>query len=128
MNPAAPVSKILMSRTKCSRPGVADDPVSRFGERGHAGSGFVRRPSFRIAAIDPDGEASGRGAGIHVAPAVANHEALAQIDFIFAGGFEEESGLGLATVARVRILVIADEELVDRQRLADGVMYLLDFG
>src|SRR6185295_14955686 len=77
----------------------------------------VRRslPFASIAVADQDGATSGAVAGFDVAPAVADHEAFGQRDSVARGSADEHSGLRLAAVAIVRIVVLADLDRVDRQ-------------
>ena len=57
-------------------------------------------PQFlRIAAINENRPATGGVAAIHVAPAVADHPALRQINAQFARGAQQHAGLRLAAIA-----------------------------
>jgi len=68
---------------------------------GQMASGKIRFLSqfFRIPAINENGLATGGVAAIHVAPAVAHHPALRQINVQFARDVEQHAGLRLATIA-----------------------------
>jgi hypothetical protein len=52
------------------RPDAFRDPLGGLGDRTHRGIGSRRRAAFAVAAINPDGAATGGVAGIDIAPAV----------------------------------------------------------
>src|SRR5580700_4936942 len=100
----------------------ANDPVSGFAQRSHGGFRRLRRLSLAVAVIDQNGLATRGVAGIDVAPAISHEVAPREINIVLALGLQQESGLGLAASAMVRIIMIADEDGVDRQRSREPLM------
>ena len=88
-----------------------DDPVSRFAERTDAQVGRVVWRSLRISVINENSLTSSIITCFDVAPAVADHETVGQIDIVLAGGFEQHSGLRLAAGAVVGVGVGAGVSL-----------------
>lgn len=76
--------------------------------------GTVGSP-FRVPTIDKDRRASGALAGLHIAPSIANHEAVGQTQTGVAGGIFEHARVRLSARAPVAIVMIANAELVDRK-------------
>ena len=65
-------------------------------------------------------------AGVDVAPAIAHHKTAGEIDMVFALGLQQQTGLGLAASAMIRIVMITDEDIVDRQRSRERLMNALN--
>jgi len=53
--------------------------------------------------------------GLDVAPAVAHHEAGAEIDAVLAGTLEEQSRSGFAAIAAIAVLMATHQQVVQRQ-------------
>src|ERR1035438_7617578 len=96
---------------RVSRPaGAPHDPIRRGAQAIDARIGRVLGRAFAITAVDPDGAATRGGAGIDVAPAVADHETCGQIDRALSSSLEQHAGVGLAAIAAVRVIVITGSE------------------
>src|SRR5450432_2075517 len=76
--------------------------------------------AFLVLAVDQHGAATGGGAGLDIAPAVANQETPAEVDSVPSGGFQQQAGLGLPAGAGIGIVVPADQKTVYGQRGPDG--------
>jgi hypothetical protein len=59
--------------------------------------------------IDPDGYATGIGAGINISPAIADHVATAEIQSVSLGGVKHQSRAGFSAIAVISIVVIASK-------------------
>ena len=92
-----------------------DDPVGCFSQRSHRGFRRLRRRSLPIAVIDQNRFATCGVAGIDVAPAISHKETARQVDVVLALGLEQKSGQRLAASAIIRIIMIADEDIVNWQ-------------
>src|SRR5437899_5677258 len=57
-------------------PELPGDPFRRFGDGAYGDVGLRGGTALAVAAIDADGAAAGGGAGVDIAPAVADHETL----------------------------------------------------
>ena len=67
--------------------------------RGNKRVGDVIRPravGFRIAPLEEYGTAPRAPPGFHVAPAIADHHARAQVEIVLLGGAKDQAGLRLA--------------------------------
>lgn len=80
------------------------------------------RLAFVVIAFDEHGATAGALAGLDVAPAIAHHEAAREV---VDRRRSQQTRLGLPAVARIRIVVIADANFIERQAPAqfavDGV-------
>ena len=95
------------------------DPIGGSLERNRTKIRRVGRGPLAIMPVDQNGAAGGGGAGIDIAPAIADDKAGREIDPIAGGGFEEQAWFGLAARTIVAIVVPADIEIVNRQPGAD---------
>ena len=87
--------------------------------------GRLRGP-FGVSAVDQDGFASGVRAGINVAPAIADHVTVAQIDPVLLRRALYQPWSRLAAVAVVRIIMVAGQHVVQRQLGTQAAVDLLD--
>ncbi len=76
--------------------------------------------------VDPNGAAACSRACIDVAPTVANQIAPHDIDAVPGSSLEEQAGQGFAAVAAIRIIVVADEKIVEREMGGQEAVYLFD--
>ena len=82
----------------------------------HRGLRRLRRLSLAITIIDQHRFATRIVAGIDVAPAIANYKTSREIDIVLALSLEQKPRLRFAASTVVRIVMIADENGIDRQR------------
>jgi hypothetical protein len=75
-----------------------------------------------VSTIEENSSAACADAGLHVAPAIADHEARIKVDPASLGGVKEHSGLGLAACASVRVVVRANDDLVERKRFEQRIV------
>jgi hypothetical protein len=75
-----------------------------------------------VSTIEENSSAACADAGLYVAPAIADHEARIEVDPASLGGVDEHSGLGLAACAPVRVVVRANDDLVERKRHDQSVV------
>src|ERR1700683_900553 len=92
-----------------------DDPVGCFSQRSHRGFRRLRRRSLPIAVIDQNRFATCGVAGIDVAPAISHKKTARKIDGVLALGLERKSRERLGASAISRVIMIADEDIVDWQ-------------
>jgi len=98
------------------------NPVRSFFQRVDARVGRGREIAAVLMAIcDHHCAASRIARGSNILPAVAYEKALRQIDAPILGGLQQQARLGFTTLTLVGIVVEADANIVERQRLADGV-------
>jgi hypothetical protein len=76
--------------------------------------------------VDENGLASCPPTRFDIAPAVANHETLAELDTPVDGGGQEHSWLRLPAVAAVRIIVVAYSKVIKPDAATQEVVDLLD--
>ena len=82
---------------------------------------------FIIAVIDEDRPAAGFHAAINVAPAVADHPALREIDAEFVCGVKQHARRRFAKIARDALPgIVADLDAIDWQRRAHFPVHRLD--
>src|SRR4051812_14955586 len=79
-----------------------------------------------VPPIDKNGGASGALPGLHVAPSIADHEAVGERERAVAGGVLEHAGRWLAAAAPISIVMIADAEFVDRQQRRETRVHPID--
>jgi hypothetical protein len=80
-------------------------------------------------AVDQEGADTGVGAGVDIAPAVADHETLGEIDVVLRGGIQKEAWLRFAAAAVVWVVVPADADVVEhREGGAEGSVDGIDRG
>src|SRR6266566_5838711 len=95
--------------------GPVQDPRRRLGQRP---DGAVRRApvgrGLRLAVVDQDGCAARAPTGFHVLPPITDHEARREVAAVLGRGPDQEPRAGLAAIACVAIVVIADEQVVER--------------
>ena len=82
----------------------------------------LRRLSLPVVVIDQNCFATRGVAGIDVAPAISHEETSREIDVVLALGLEQKSRPGLAASAIIRIIMVTDEDIVDRQRRGQRLM------
>ena len=66
--------------------------------------------------LDQNGDASGSMSRFYVFPSITDHEARWQVDAVPDGRVDQETRTGLATRALVTIVMVADEQVIQRQR------------
>src|ERR1051326_1164922 len=100
-------------------------------------SRFTKRPdalerrlglTLGVAVVDEERFAAGALAGFDVAPPVPDHVRAREIDLMALRGIEQAARTWLAAGAGLGIVVIADEEFVDRELTREFLVDLLDLG
>jgi hypothetical protein len=86
--------------------------VDSLAEPPHGEIGRLGR-SLRIARVDEDRLAAGPPPRLDVAPAIADHDAVLEVDSPVVCGVEEEAGRGLAALAAIGVVVGAYADLVE---------------
>src|SRR5436190_1905139 len=82
--------------------------------------------TFIVAPIDENRGAPGAPPGIHVAPPIADHEAVGERNPRVARRRLQQSRFRLPALAAVAIVMIADAELVDRERRSQPRVHAVD--
>src|ERR1041385_1508709 len=94
------------------------NPLRGLGERS---DGAVRGAGvgsgLRVAVVDQNGRTARRPGGRDILPAIADQEARAEVDAVLGGGANQETGTRLAAIAPVALVVVADQQVIQRQRL-----------
>src|ERR1700733_1768125 len=132
---SAPSAKILTRNEVMSgiarhfqmkaRASGSENPLRRFAQRADTHEGTVRT-LFGVTVIDENRAATGAMAGFDIAPTVADDEARLEIDIPDARGLEQQPRLRLAAGAARRIVVRADADAVQLQKLLQAPVHLGD--
>ena len=64
--------------------------------------------------------------GIDVAPAVADQKTAAEFQLVLVSALNEQAWFWLTAIAGVFVIVIADKEIIDRQRCTKFRVYTFD--
>src|ERR1051325_9156943 len=94
------------------------NPPRGLGERSDGPvRGTAVGSGFRVAVVDQDRRTAGRPRGRDILPSVADQEARPEIDAVLGGGAKQQARTRLPAIAPIAIVVVADEQVVQRQRL-----------
>src|ERR1043166_9580602 len=94
------------------------NPLRGLGERS---DGAVRGagvgPGLRVAVVDQNGRTARRPGGCDILPAIADQKARPKVDAVPVGGANQETRTRLPAIAPVAFVVVADEQVIQRQRV-----------
>jgi hypothetical protein len=93
---------------------TVEDQAAGLGERAGHGIGHLGE-RLAVPVADQDGPTPGGPTRTDVAPAVADHDAEAQVERPIRRGRQEHPGFRLAAGAPVLVSVVADPDVVDLQ-------------
>src|SRR5262245_52469440 len=105
---------------------MAQYPLDCFRKRRNPSVRSRRRRSLRITVVDPDGPASGTGAGIDVSPAVACQVTAAEVYSILLGRAFQQAGPRFPAIACIGIIVKTSKYIIQWQRGTEMTIYLFD--
>src|SRR3982751_57414 len=120
------ISTHRSGRKSVSRPlpGLSEYPVGCFGSRSDANIRSDRGGTFCIASVDPNRFAARARAGIDVPPSISDEEAATKVYSILFGSEKHKSWLGLSAIARVLVIVVTGENIIQRQcRFKKGIHF-----
>src|SRR5438094_810391 len=94
------------------------NPLRGLGERSDgAVRGAAVGSGFRVAVVDQDGRTARRPRGRDIFPSIADQEARPEIDAVLGGSAKQETRTRLPAIALVAVVVVADEQVIQPQRL-----------
>jgi hypothetical protein len=67
-----------------------------------------------VSVVDQDRDAAGAAPGLHVSPSNPDRDARPEVDGVPGRGLDEEPRARLPGLASVGVIVIADEQIVER--------------
>jgi hypothetical protein len=88
----------------------------------------IRRATLALTVwqIDQECTAPSRVTSDDIAPAIANHEAIGQIDLVYLSRLQEHTGLRLTAIAAILVVVEAGEDRRERQLRGYALVNLLN--